>query len=70
MKEEGRDVTIAGCVMLRFGKTGLFEELRDYWILKEGRVLSPKELFQAGVSEKGKLVESRSKMNPATSTVS
>jgi len=42
MKEHGKVVTIAGCVMLRFGRNGLCNELRDYWALKSGRTPAPK----------------------------
>lgn len=44
MKESGKDVTIAGCVMLRFSGNGLCRELHDYWILKEGKHPIPKHL--------------------------
>ncbi len=63
MREDGKDVTIAGCVMLRFGKKGLCEELRDYWVLKEGRISPPKELLQG--KRRGK-VEFRPKKSPVT----
>ncbi len=42
MKENGKDVTIAGCVMLRFARNGLCNGLRDYWTLQEGRLPPPK----------------------------
>ena len=42
MKENGKDVTIAGSVMLRFAKNGLCNSLRDYWTLQEGRLSQPK----------------------------
>jgi len=41
MKEKAEDVTLAGCVMLRFGKNGLCKELHDYWILQTGKVQAP-----------------------------
>jgi len=41
MKEKVNDVTLAGCVMLRFAKNGLCKELHDYWILQAGRVQAP-----------------------------
>lgn len=41
MKEKVDDVTLAGCVKLRFAKNGLCKELRDYWILQTGRVQAP-----------------------------
>ncbi len=37
MKEKVEDVTLAGCVMLRFAKSGLCKELHDYWVLQTGR---------------------------------
>ena len=67
MKEDGKDVTIAGCVMLRFGKSGLCEELRDYWILKEGRISPPKELSQGKRREKA---DSGPKTSPLTDPIS
>ncbi len=53
MREDGKDVTIAGCVMLRFARNGLCSELRDYWTLKEGRIPAPKELL-TGKQREGK----------------
>ena len=41
MKEKVEDVTLAGCVVLRFGKNGLCKELHDYWILQTGRIPAP-----------------------------
>ena len=41
MKEKVEDVTLAGCVILRFLKSGLCKELHDYWILQPGRFLPP-----------------------------
>ena len=41
MKEKVEDVTLAGCVMLRFTKSGLCNELRDYWVLQSGRLSGP-----------------------------
>jgi hypothetical protein len=41
MKEKVEDVTLAGCVMLRFAKSGLCKELRDYWVLQAGRLSAP-----------------------------
>lgn len=43
MKEKAEDVTLAGCVMLRFSKNGLRKELHDYWILQTGRLSPPPE---------------------------
>ena len=41
MKEKVEDVTLAGCVMLRFAKSGLCKELHDYWVLQTGRQQVP-----------------------------
>lgn len=41
MKEKLEDVTLAGCVMLHFGKNGLCKELHDYWVLQTGQVQAP-----------------------------
>src|SRR5437867_3797967 len=41
MKEKLEDVTLAGFVMLHFGRNGLCKELRDYWILQAGRHQAP-----------------------------
>ena len=35
--EEGREVTLAGCTMIRFGEDGLVAEARNYWHEEEGR---------------------------------
>jgi hypothetical protein len=35
--EDGREVTLAGCTMLRFGPDGLVTFSRDYWHEEEGR---------------------------------
>jgi hypothetical protein len=35
--EDGREVTLSGCSMLRFGSDGLVVESRDYWHEEEGR---------------------------------
>ena len=43
MKEKVEDVTLAGCVILRFSKSGLCKELHDYWILQTGRLSPPPE---------------------------
>jgi hypothetical protein len=42
MKEKVEDVTLAGCVMLRFAKSGLCQELHDYWVLQTGRLSAPR----------------------------
>ncbi|TMI56736.1 nuclear transport factor 2 family protein [Candidatus Bathyarchaeota archaeon] len=41
MREKVEDVTLAGCVMLRFAKSGLCKELHDYWVLQTGRQQVP-----------------------------
>ena len=41
MKEKLEDVTLAGCIMLRFAKNGLCKELHDYWVLQTGRQQAP-----------------------------
>ncbi len=41
MKEKVEDVTLAGCVMLRFAKNGLCTELHDYWVLQTGKIQAP-----------------------------
>jgi len=41
MKEKVEDVTLAGCLMLRFAKNGLCKELHDYWVLQTGKLQPP-----------------------------
>ena len=41
MKEKVEDVTLAGCVVLRFSRNGLCKELHDYWVLQTGRQQLP-----------------------------
>jgi len=41
MREKAEDVMLAGCVMLRFAKSGLCKELHDYWVLQTGRQQVP-----------------------------
>ena len=41
MKEKVEDVTLAGCVMLHFAKSGLCKELHDYWVLQTGKQQAP-----------------------------
>ena len=43
MKEKVEDVTLAGCVTLKFSQRGLCKELHDYWILQTGRHSPPPE---------------------------
>ncbi|HEY7197907.1 MAG TPA: nuclear transport factor 2 family protein [Gaiellaceae bacterium] len=37
MREEGEEVTLPGCLVLRFAPDGRCEELREYWHLERGR---------------------------------
>lgn len=41
MKEKEEDVTLVGCVVLRFVKSGLCRELHDYWVLQTGKLAPP-----------------------------
>ena len=41
MRDSGREITIPGALILRFGPSGRCEELREYWHLEEGRVAPP-----------------------------
>jgi ketosteroid isomerase-like protein len=41
MRDEGEDVTLPGCLVLRFRSDGRCEELREYWHLESGRVEPP-----------------------------
>jgi uncharacterized protein (TIGR02246 family) len=41
MTDDGRDVTLPGCLLLRFAGGGRCEELREYWHLEEGRTAPP-----------------------------
>lgn len=38
---EGGDVTLPGCLIVRFAANGLCEELREYWHLEVGRRIAP-----------------------------
>jgi SnoaL-like domain len=42
VRYEGRDETIAGISVLRFGPDGLVHEQHDYWNAQEGRLEPPK----------------------------
>jgi hypothetical protein len=35
--EDGKEITLAGCSMLRFGPDGRCVEQRDYWAVADGR---------------------------------
>ena len=37
MRDGGEDVTLPGCLILRFAADGRCEELREYWFLEPGR---------------------------------
>ena len=41
LKEDSREVTLAGTSVLRFRADGLVEEHRDYWVMEDGRRLPP-----------------------------
>jgi len=41
MKEKLNDVTLAGCLTLRFARNGLCKELHDYWVLQTGKQQAP-----------------------------
>ena len=37
MQDDGREITLPGALLLRFGHDGRCEELREYWHLEDGR---------------------------------
>jgi ketosteroid isomerase-like protein len=37
MTDDGKDVTLPGCLLLRFASGGRCAELREYWHLEQGR---------------------------------
>jgi SnoaL-like domain len=37
MRDDGSEVTLPGCLLLRFGSGGRCEDLREYWHLEQGR---------------------------------
>jgi hypothetical protein len=41
IESEGREETLAGISVLRFGSDGLVKEQRDYWAMHEGRTPPP-----------------------------
>jgi ketosteroid isomerase-like protein len=41
MREHGQEVTLYGCMLLRFDDLGLCRELREYWLTKPGRQTAP-----------------------------
>jgi ketosteroid isomerase-like protein len=36
LRNSGDEVTLAGCMLLRFGEDGRCEELREYWFMESG----------------------------------
>ncbi len=36
LTDEGDDLTLTGCLLLRFGDDGLCTELREYWFAEPG----------------------------------
>jgi ketosteroid isomerase-like protein len=41
MRSEGEEVTLPGCLVLRFAADGRCEELREYWHVEPGTVKPP-----------------------------
>ncbi|MGH2763358.1 MAG: nuclear transport factor 2 family protein [Thermoleophilaceae bacterium] len=41
MRDSGEEVTLPGCLLLRFRTDGRCEELREYWHLENGRIQPP-----------------------------
>jgi ketosteroid isomerase-like protein len=39
--EEDREVTLAGCAVLRLDEGGRCRELKDYWAMRDGRIPPP-----------------------------
>jgi hypothetical protein len=37
MRNDGADITLPGCLLLRFDEDGLCSTLREYWHVEEGR---------------------------------
>jgi uncharacterized protein (TIGR02246 family) len=37
MRDENREVTLPGCLVLRFARDGRCQELREYWHVEQGR---------------------------------
>jgi len=38
MRSDGEDVTLVGCLLLRFAPDGRCEDLREYWNVESGRL--------------------------------
>ena len=43
MRNDGADVTLPGCLLLRFGQGGRCLGLREYWHFEQGRLDPPPE---------------------------
>jgi ketosteroid isomerase-like protein len=41
MRDSGQEITLPGCLLLRFGPDGRCEELREYWHVEDGRTEPP-----------------------------
>jgi SnoaL-like domain len=41
MREDGLELTLAGCIMLRFAPDGRCSQLRDYWVTAPDRQAPP-----------------------------
>jgi hypothetical protein len=41
MHDEGRELTLPGCMLLRFASGGRCAELREYWHVQDGRAEPP-----------------------------
>jgi hypothetical protein len=41
MRSDGAEITLPGCLLLRFGGDGLCTALREYWHAEQGRLDPP-----------------------------
>lgn len=41
MADEGSEITLPGCLLLRFGRDGRCQDLREYWQVENGRLEPP-----------------------------
>lgn len=41
MRNDGADITLPGCLVLRFNEGGLCLSLREYWHVEQGRLDPP-----------------------------
>ena len=41
MRSDGAEITLPGCLLLRFGADGLCVALREYWHIEQGRLDPP-----------------------------